>query len=162
VVVAPPGIAAGEWDEVVLGPRADAFTEKAAATAGLLAARLGGLLRIVVVQPERRSTGWRVYDGIRRLTGAAETAGGQDVSAVESEVRAGRATEQLLSAVRERDRSVVVVAADPPPRWFDVLRPAFTAELLHDCRELVVVVPAAEALMEAPQARRRHATVAGR
>ena len=140
VVIAPPGVSAGDWDEVVLGSDGDTCTAEAAATAGVLAARLGAVLRIVVVGPERAPNGWQIYDVMRRLTEAAQTAGGPDLPVIEPEVRRGRPAEELLRAVWEGDASLLVLAADERVSWFDVLRPSFTAEVLHESRDLVVVV----------------------
>src|SRR3954468_23783073 len=52
VAIAAPGVSAGDWGEVVLGSDGDSCTEEAAAIAGELAARLGAVLRIVVVGRE--------------------------------------------------------------------------------------------------------------
>jgi len=56
VVVAPGGVSARDWRDVVLASHGDAASEDAAATAGALAARLGAPLRRVVAPPPGRST----------------------------------------------------------------------------------------------------------
>jgi hypothetical protein len=109
VVIAPGGVSARDWREVVLASHGDAAAQDAAVTAGFLAARLGAPLRVVVA----------------------------------SEVPEGPRVDAVLHAAGGREPSLVVVAADPRPRWFDILRPSFTAELLHGSRDLVVVVPPA-------------------
>jgi hypothetical protein len=141
VVVAPPGVSAGDWGEVVLGSDGDACTAEAAATAGILAARLGVVLRIVVIEPEGGADDEKIDAVVRRLAQAAEAAGGPDLPAIEAEIREGLPAEELLRATWEHDSSLLVVAADAKPSWFDVLRPSFTAEVLHEIRDLVVVVP---------------------
>jgi hypothetical protein len=146
VVVAPAGVSAGDWGEVVLGSDGDTCTEEAAATAGVLAARLGVALRIVVIEPESVADGKKFEDVARRLAGAAQGTDGRDLPVIEAEVRAGQPAQELLRAAWEHDSSLVVVAADAKPSWFDVLRPSFTAELLHDIRDLAVVVPPAASL----------------
>src|SRR3954468_7255522 len=62
VVVAPAGVSAADWDEVILGVHGSHGCEEAAAVAGVLAARLGAALRVVVVRPERRWNGRQLDD----------------------------------------------------------------------------------------------------
>ena len=111
-----------------------------------------------MVQPERRSTGWKLYDAIRRYTRAAESAAGPEVLIV-AEVREGRSAQELLGAPGEGYGSVVVVAADPRPSWFDSLRPSFTTQVVHGSGELVIVVPPREHAAERPAG---HARTHGR
>ena len=143
VVVAPAGVSAGNWRQVVLGCRRGSCSEEAAATAGLLAARLDALLRVVVLQPESGSTGWQTSDGMRRLTRAAAVPAGPDLPVIEPEARSGPPAATLLEAAEEHDGSLIVLGADPRPSWVGALRPSFTAQVVHGSREPVVVVPRA-------------------
>jgi len=140
VVVAPAGICAGDWGEVVLGLDDDGCSESAAAAAGVLAARLNGTLRVVVLRPRPSTTGWQLYDVHRRAARAIEDAAGPGVP-VEPEVREGPPVDELLRAADERDSALLVVPADPPPSLLAALRPSFTVQLLDRSRQLVVVVP---------------------
>ena len=76
----------------------------------------------------------------RRVTRAANAAGGRDLR-IGIERRQGPPTEEVLRTASDPGGSLVVVAADPPPRWLDVFRPALTSPLIHHSRDLVVVTP---------------------
>jgi hypothetical protein len=140
VVVAPAGVSDWEWDEVALIARDPVASEEAAATAGALAGSLGAPMRMVVAEPAKGSTGWQTYDVLRRLTEAAAAAGGPELRVDEPELRERLQAPDAREAVAGR-ASLIVSAADPAPSWFDVLRPSFVAELVHESQELVLVVP---------------------
>ena len=141
VVVAPAGARVRPWDQVVLGCFDDDRTTGAAATAGRLAARLGGRLRVVALDSEKPpASGWRIYDATRRAAEAAAAVTGAALE-IDVEVRLGPPVEALLGAAEPDGSSVLVVAADPAPSWFDMLKPPFTSRLLRWSESLVVVVP---------------------
>jgi nucleotide-binding universal stress UspA family protein len=142
VLAVPDGAEVDPEAGVVLGYGVPDAPERAAATAGRMAAALGAPLEFVRVLPDgppsARPSGWQIYDATRRVADAASGAGRTAVEPAVRE-RRGRPAAQLAAAAREG--AIIVVEAARGGAWRELVRPSVPTRLLGLGTHAVLVVP---------------------